>query len=62
MIAYLVDVLAVELGDELVQTIGVGLNTNRFKDLLDVSGLGGLVAAKLEEENSCEVLHFECWV
>lgn len=62
MVAYLVDVLAVELGDELVQTLGVGLNTNRLQNLLDIGGLGGLVAAKLEEENSCEVLHFECLV
>lgn len=60
--SYLVDVLAVELRDELVQALGVSLNANGLEDLLDISGLGRLVAAELEQENSCEVLHFECMV
>lgn len=62
MLSYLVDVLALELGDELVEALGVSLNANGLEDLLDIGGLGGIVAAKLEQENSCEVLHFECLV
>ena len=56
-VAYLVDVLALKLGDEHVETVAVGLNTNGVEDLLDVGGGGGLLAAEGEEEVSCEVLH-----
>ena len=55
---YLVDVLALELRDELVETLLVGLNTNRLKDSLDVvSGRGG-VTTESEEEVCSQVLHF----
>jgi len=55
---YLVDVLALELRDELVETLLVGLNTNRLKDSLDVvSGRRG-VTTESEEEVCSQVLHF----
>jgi hypothetical protein len=57
--SYLVDVLALELRDELVETVAVGLDTNGVEDLLDVGSGGGGVATQAEEEVSCEVLHFE---
>lgn len=56
---YLVDVLALELGDELVKTLIVGLDANRLKDRLDVgSGRRG-VAAEAEEKVCREVLHLD---
>lgn len=57
--SYLVDVLALELGQELAQTVGVGLDSNGVEDLLDIISRGLLVAALDEEEVSCEVLHFD---
>lgn len=56
--SYLVDVLALELRQELVQTLGVGLDTNGLEDLLDVGGAGGGVTTQGEEKVSGEVLHF----
>lgn len=58
MIAYGVDVLALELGDEGVETVRVGFNSNGREDGGDVSGGRGLVATEGEEEVCCEVLHF----
>jgi len=55
---YLVDVLALELRDELVETLLVGLNTNRLKDSLDVVGGGSGVTTESEEEVCSQVLHF----
>lgn len=57
--SYLVDVLALKLGEELLQALIVSLNANGGEDTLDVGGGGGLVATEAEEEVSCEVLHFE---
>lgn len=54
---HLVDVLALELSDELVELGGVGLDANNLKEGLDVGGGGGGVATLLEEEVSGEVLH-----
>jgi len=60
--SYLLDVLALKLGDELVETVRLGVDANRLKNSLDVGGSGGLVAAELEEEVCGEVLHFcGCW-
>jgi hypothetical protein len=57
---YLVDVLALELGDELGETLLIGLDANGRKDGLDIlSGWGG-VTANSEEKVCCEVLHFDC--
>jgi hypothetical protein len=74
-ITYLVDVLALELGDELVKALAVSLNADGLKDLLlwcqswshrirkyanlDVAGRGRGVATEAEEEVCREVLHFD---
>lgn len=58
MVAYGVDVLALELSDEGVKALRVGLNSNGREDGGDVRGGGGLVATEGEEEVCCEVLHF----
>jgi hypothetical protein len=60
MYAYLLDVLARELRDELLKTLTLSVNTDRGEDGLDVLGRGLLVAGEVEEEVGCEVLHFEC--
>lgn len=59
MYAYLLDVLAGELRDELVEALTLSVNTDGGEDGLDVLGRGGLVAGEVEEEVSGEVLHFE---
>lgn len=59
MYAYLLDVLAGELRDELVEALTLSVNTDGGEDGLDVLGRGGLVASEVEEEVSGEVLHFE---
>jgi hypothetical protein len=56
---YLVDVLALKLGDQSVQALIVSLDADGLKDGLDISGRGGGVATKAEEEVSCEMLHCE---
>lgn len=57
--AYLVDVLALELLEEGGEALLVGVNANGAENLLDVlSGRRG-VAGQAEEEESCQVLHFE---
>ena len=58
MAPYLVDVLAVELREELLDTVVVSLNTNGREELSDVLGAGAAVATNGEEEVSREVLHF----
>ena len=58
-ITNLVDVLALELRDELVETLVIGVNTNGRENTLDISGRGGSVASEGEEEVGCHVLHFE---
>lgn len=54
----LVDVLALELLDELVEALRVGLNANGLENGLDIGGGWGGVATDGEEEVCCEVLHF----
>lgn len=55
---YLLEILALELGDEGRETLIVRLNSDGFEDGLDVLlGRRG-VAAEGEEEVCCEVLHF----
>lgn len=58
-IADLLDVLALELADELGEAVLLGVNTDGGQDGLDVLGLRGVLAAELEEEVCCEVLHLE---
>jgi hypothetical protein len=55
--AHLVDVLALELGDELVELLRLGLDADGLEEGRDVRGGGGGVAAELEEEVGGEVLH-----
>ena len=55
--AYLVDVLAGELRDELVEAVAVGLDTNGLEDLLDVAGGRGLLTTEGKEKVGSEVLH-----
>jgi hypothetical protein len=58
--SYLVDVLALKLGEELLDALAVDLNTDGGEDGLNVRGAGAGLAAEREEEVSCEVLHFVC--
>ena len=58
--SYLVDVLALQLSEEGLETAGVGLNADGLEDSGDVLGRGRGVASELEEEVGSEVLHFEC--
>jgi hypothetical protein len=58
-LTYLVDVLALKLGDQGVETVRVDLSTNGLKDGGDVLGGGGGVATEAEEEVSSEMLHFD---
>ena len=53
------EVLALELSDDLLEALGVSIDTDGGEDLLDVGSGGGLVASEGEEEVSCEVLHFD---
>jgi hypothetical protein len=57
--AYLLDVLAGKLRDELVEALTLSVNTDGGEDGLDVLGRGRLVASEVEEEVCSEVLHFE---
>jgi hypothetical protein len=74
-VTYLVDVLALELGDELVKALAISLNADGLKDLLlwcqlcsqrpceyadlDVAGRGRGVATEAEEKVCRKVLHFD---
>ena len=57
-VAYLADVLALELGDELVKALRVGVNADGGQERGDVGSRGAAVATELEEKVSGEVLHF----
>lgn len=59
LVTNLLEVLALELSDELVEALGVGINTDGGEDALDVGGGGRLVAGQGQEEVSGEVLHFD---
>ena len=54
---YSIDVLALELGDQLLETVILSLNANGRENLLDISGRRGGVATDLEEEVSSNVTH-----
>jgi hypothetical protein len=58
MLTNLVDVLALEFLQELLQTIFVGFDTNRLEQVGDVAGGWVGVAAEAKKEIGCEVLHF----
>jgi hypothetical protein len=55
---HLVDVLALELRDQLLQPGLIGLNTTSGEERLDVSGGWGGVTTEREEEIRGDVLHF----
>lgn len=56
-ITYGVDILALELRDELLEALFIGLDANGTENLLDiVSGRGG-VATDLEKEVCSNVTH-----
>lgn len=55
----LLDVLALELTDELAETLLIGVNADGRKDVLDIGGGGRLVAGERKEEVSGHVLHFD---
>lgn len=57
--SYLLDVLALELGDQGVEALVVSLNANGLENGLDIGGRGGGVASEAEKKVSCEVLHFD---
>lgn len=53
----LVDVLALELRDELLKALIVGLDTDGTKDLLHIPSRGGGVPTNLEEQVCSNVTH-----
>lgn len=55
----LLEVLALELGDDLVDTLLVSVDADGGEDGLDVGGGGLLVASKGEKEEGSKVLHCE---
>lgn len=59
MFPYLLEVLALKLGDESLDALGISLDSNGLENGLDVLCGGGGVATDGEEEVSCEVLHFD---
>ncbi len=60
--SHLVDVLALEPGNEGVEAVAVSLDADGLEDGSDVLGRGAGVASEAEEEVSGEVLHFVCSV
>jgi len=57
---YLLQVLALELSDQLVQALIICVDADRFQDSFNVLGGRRGIAAEPEEEVSCEVLHVGC--
>jgi len=56
---YLVDVFTLQLLDQLLEAVLIGVDTDGGKDTLDVvCGWVG-VTGQAEKEVGCEVLHFE---
>ena len=53
---HLVDVLALELGEELLQTLVISLNANGLEDVLDVLRTWAGVATEAEKEVCCEAV------
>jgi hypothetical protein len=55
----LVDILVLELADEGVQALIIGLDTDRLEDGLDIGSRGRLVAAEGKEKVGSDVLHLD---
>lgn len=51
--------LALELGDQGLQAVIVGLDTDNSEELLNVSGRGALVPTGLKEEVCSNVTHLQ---
>ena len=56
---HLLEVFALKLREQLLKTLLISINADRGQDALDVTGGRRVVAGKVEEEVSCEVLHFD---
>jgi hypothetical protein len=57
--SYLLEILALKLRDQGLETVIISLDSDGLEDGLDIFlGWGG-VSTEGEEEVSCEVLHFE---
>jgi len=59
-IAYLVEVLALELGEESRDALAIDIDTDGLDDLGDVGLRWAGVTTEGEEKVCCEILHFEC--
>lgn len=59
VLSYLGDVLAIELREEGLDALSIGLNADGREDGGDVLGGGRGVATEAKEKVSGEVLHFE---
>lgn len=57
---YLLQVLALELSDQLVQALVVCVDADRLENTLDIFGRRGGVATEAKKEVCCEVLHDDC--
>jgi len=55
--AYLVDVFALKLREQLLQALIVRLDADRAKDFLDIFGGRGAIASEAEEQVCCKMLH-----
>lgn len=62
---YLVDVLALELGDELLETLSIWVDADGLEEFGDVAGAGAVVATEAEEEVCREAMKLVrmvlCW-
>lgn len=62
---YLVDVLALELGDELLETLSVWVDADGLEEFGDVFGARTVVATEAEEEVCSEAIEMvrmvRCW-
>lgn len=56
MCPYLVDVLALELGDELLETLSVWVDADGLEEFGDIFGAGAVVATEAEEEVCSEAI------
>lgn len=59
MFTNLLEVLALELSNELLEALGLSVNADGGEDSLDVSNGGRLVAGKGKEHVGGDVLHFD---
>jgi len=58
-IAYSLEILALELGDEFGESFAVSLDADGFEDLSDILLGRRRVSTEGKKKVCCEVLHFE---